>query len=631
MRKILIFFFVIVFSFSLINSATLEKLTSVPDETFNSQPPRIIQQQTTTSPASECGSVPTDGCSITTSTTFTPGIYNLPSGMKIYGASNIVLDCNGAILNGAGYSGSNGMFTYDTTMPLPLANVTIKNCIIKNYDVGVYLANANNFLIQNNTFDSDLGQGIYIASGCNINITKNNFNNIRNGSRGSGIEFTNGVNYAETLQGCMYSFSLENNLIQNSYRGIHIINTMFGIPLTNYPITIKNNTVSNINNGGMFVANSDIPTKIYNNVFKNSTWYQIGLYNAISNLEIYNNTFYNQTSWHGIYFHPSTSFQQNIEVYNNDISQFQGGIFLEGPSVGAPTANIKIHNNKLRNNFAGYVQLDVSGIMFYENNVSNNYIGIQFTGNFNTPNPSYYFLNNIYSNTYNSQGTSAKELSFQKKGNYWGHATSPCFVGSDTNRPDIIDSYPFCSYVPSSVVLVSIPDSGWYFFGGNGMPRNTTVKNVTSEIVGNSNDPNFEVIQYYVNGAPKQYKPTNPSFLNTLTDILPWYGYWMKANYAPADSTWLIAGDKVSGCHPLSLQITPVNQHWVGYWVDSKKPTATALTSLVGKYTNVRTYENGAWKTYDPALPQFSDLLEMKPGQAYLIKMSSQGNLDYLC
>ncbi|MEK6945609.1 MAG: right-handed parallel beta-helix repeat-containing protein [Nanoarchaeota archaeon] len=552
----------------------------------------------------------------------------MPSGLTFYGASNIVLNCNGATLNGAGYSGSHGMSTYDTTMPNPLKNVTIKNCIINNYDTAIDLANSNSFLIQNNTFDSILGKGVYITSGCNINLTKNSFNNVRNGSRGSGIEFTNGIYYSETLQGCTYVFSAENNIIQNSYRGLHITNTLYGIPLTNYSFTIKGNTVSDVSNGGMFIALSDIPGKIYNNTFRNNIWYQIGIYAQVTNLEVYNNTLYNQPSWHGIYFHPQNYYQQDIDIHDNDISQFQGGVFFEASQgVKSLSKNVRIHNNRLHNSMAGYAQYGVSGIMAYENNISNNYIGLQFEGEVNNPDPSYYFLNSIYGNTYNSQGTSAQELSFQKKGNYWGHASPPCFTETDTNRADIVDSYPFCVAAPSTAIIISIPNPGWYFFGSNGMPRNTSVKNITSEIVGNINDPNFEVIQYYVNGAPKIYKPTNPSFLNTLTDILPWYGYWMKINYAPTDSIWLIAGDKATST-PLSLNI---NQHWVGYWCGSNRPTAAALTSVAGKYANIRTYENGVWKTYDPALPQFSDLLEMKPGNAYLIKMNATGSLNYVC
>src|SRR3989344_3290206 len=51
--------------------------------------------------AVECGSVPSNGCTVSQSTTFQLGTYNLPSGISIV-SNNVVLDCNGATLQGGG-------------------------------------------------------------------------------------------------------------------------------------------------------------------------------------------------------------------------------------------------------------------------------------------------------------------------------------------------------------------------------------------------------------------------------------------------------------------------------------------------------------------------------------------------
>ena len=79
--------------------------------------------------AVECGSIPTDGCTITQDTTFNPGVYNLDYGIRI-SASNILLDCNGATLQGNG--GSEGIEIYYLQ-----SNIGIKNCIVKDYEYGI--------------------------------------------------------------------------------------------------------------------------------------------------------------------------------------------------------------------------------------------------------------------------------------------------------------------------------------------------------------------------------------------------------------------------------------------------------------------------------------------------------------
>ena len=85
------------------------------------------------SSATECGSVPVDNCDITQNTTFTQGNYSLPNGINIR-ASNIVLDCNGSILNGTKAFNSYGIESngdYDDNL--------ITDCTVMNYDVGIFL------------------------------------------------------------------------------------------------------------------------------------------------------------------------------------------------------------------------------------------------------------------------------------------------------------------------------------------------------------------------------------------------------------------------------------------------------------------------------------------------------------
>jgi hypothetical protein len=56
------------------------------------------------------------------------------------------------------------------------------------------------------------------------------------------------------------------------------------------------------------------------------------------------------------------------------------------------------------------------------------------------------YQNNIYGNTIKQiYSPVALEVSYNRQGNWWGRTTAPCFVaGTDSNRADVKDSYPFC-------------------------------------------------------------------------------------------------------------------------------------------------------------------------------------------
>src|SRR3989339_382726 len=100
--------------------------------------------------AIECGSIPTDGCTISTNTTFISGAYNLPNGFKIV-ASSIVLDCNGSTF--IGDKSNEGIEIYDST---GRNNNTIKNCNLKNYSIGINLKGPHNSnIIINNVLEDN--------------------------------------------------------------------------------------------------------------------------------------------------------------------------------------------------------------------------------------------------------------------------------------------------------------------------------------------------------------------------------------------------------------------------------------------------------------------------------------------
>jgi len=126
---------------------------------------------------------------------FCAGTYTLVTGAAPYasgginvGANNIVIDCNGAVLQGTG--SSDGIFMYYKT------GVTVKDCDIRNFNygvefhgansnilvdsslsnnnIGVYLIGASNNVIHDNSIFSNVNYGIYLHNSGSTKIYNNN-------------------------------------------------------------------------------------------------------------------------------------------------------------------------------------------------------------------------------------------------------------------------------------------------------------------------------------------------------------------------------------------------------------------------------------------------------------------------
>jgi hypothetical protein len=158
-------------------------------------------------------------------------------------ANNVVLDCQGRIIDGIDAFGSIGI-----NIASGINNVNITNCIIKDWELGVYLEPfysenitlvnntfISNFIganlyqlefsdIINNTFYQNTRAGLYFVSGCQLNIHDNIFRD-----NGYGIEFVQvpdcGVrDSVEIVPGYIY-----NNIFNNT------VNVYFQTtPTTNY-------------------------------------------------------------------------------------------------------------------------------------------------------------------------------------------------------------------------------------------------------------------------------------------------------------------------------------------------------------------------------------------------------------
>ena len=198
--------------------------------------------------AIECGSVPTDSCSVSEDTTFEPGTYYLPSGITITG-DDITFDCNGAILStekidlgfwdgitikncilNVGNSGGtvisirgndnklisntiNGGPTRDTTiLILGSNNQLIDNVLVDSPDVAVMIHISKNVeLIGNTIKDNNIGVMINWEHPGNPIIKNNNFINNKNVHPNDGIPNGDIVNIYDDRRSSSVILNVENN------------------------------------------------------------------------------------------------------------------------------------------------------------------------------------------------------------------------------------------------------------------------------------------------------------------------------------------------------------------------------------------------------------------------------------
>ena len=159
-------------------------------------------------------------------------------------------------------------------------------------------------------------------------------------------------------------------------------------------------------------------------------------------------------------------------------------------------------------------------------------------------------------------------------------------------------------------------EAGWNLISLNVIPPDTVIATVLSSI-----DGKYEIVRSY-DGGELTYDPAYP-VLSDLTDMDAYHGYWIKMTESATLSVW--------GYKTMTVVTTSsLDQNWnlFSYPLDYELPIEDALQSIDGMYSIVRGYGGGGL-TYDPNLPEFSDLHTLKPGFGYWIKMISAGILDF--
>ena len=359
------------------------------------------------------GVIPYDDLYINEDTVLASGFYNLednyaPEGIIIINASNIVLDCNYAVLNGSGWGVAIVNHGFD--------NVTIKNAIIQNFDYGILFYNYtennviadnkittcneegiwfcdydgppgnNNTIIRNEISLCDVG--IELTTTNNINMTFNNVTLCRIGTyatysysiiltnntflyNGYGIQLGGGA-----TSGVSNSILMYNLVSSNDERGIYLTsssnntiaknvivnNTRTGIYLfwdSSYNIVAENSITDNGENG-IHIRYGDFNEIVRNTILQNGQCginisyvigqvpgYPIYMYPSLNNTVAANTI---NSALYGIALKGEANYNT---VMNNTLAYNSYGISIENSTystyVYTPKGNRIYHNNFIDN------------------------------------------------------------------------------------------------------------------------------------------------------------------------------------------------------------------------------------------------------------------------------------------
>ncbi len=154
-------------------------------------------------------------------------------------------------------------------------------------------------------------------------------------------------------------------------------------------------------------------------------------------------------------------------------------------------------------------------------------------------------------------------------------------------------------------------NTGWNLVSFKVEPPTPLVSTVLSSIQGRYSR---------VLGENGIYIPSLPDEFNTLNELHAANGYYIRVTGATSVSL-LIEGLAQDCSAPKQLH---AGWNWIGAPC-AITPTADALQSISGYYQRVLSLN----KTYDPALPQYSTLTHLKPGEGYLIYVTEPVTLVY--
>jgi len=345
------------------------------EEVVSEESPSMGTQEDIT-PQAPCSSWPCNcGDDITGSITMAGSdLVCTIDGLNV-GASNITIDCAGFSIIGNGGAAFSGI----KNSPPPgsvYSNVTIKNCVIRNFGTGINFEKSDNSTIWNNTIGhiniSEPAGGIFFANSSYANISNNIITNITCGM----IDSPYGITYLESPGSPLFGFVISGNNISSIYGNSTILpfGIVIGDPTFNLldGLKVENNVISDINcvedgcapiGGGIGIyVKAGTNINITDNNISSSA---VGIIPDVSYLRIIGNRFSSLASV-GI----GTSFLGSTTKFNHSLIEnntFETCL-VSAVDLLEPLYNNTFLNNNFSNNTLNIVDRSTSNNIFVYNN-----------------------------------------------------------------------------------------------------------------------------------------------------------------------------------------------------------------------------------------------------------------------
>ncbi len=263
----------------------------------------------------ECGSTPTDNCDVRVNTTFVFSNYSLAHGIDVC-ASNIVLDCNGAMLeftqllqpppnvNATALPGTSTGILLDAKF-----NNTVMNCRVLSYLKGIELVNSDRNVISGNVVNSSIWYPSMFQT----------------------AKYPSAEQYGMYLVGSHNNTLIGNHVLKNEFYGMNI-------RYSNYNRLVQNNVSNNFHGVEMYNSN-------YNNLIGNSFTRDVSAIDvAGSSFNIFkHNKIYFSTS-SGLFIYGSGGSDSNVLESNTICFNRQSGIGSAVDIVNGGSNSVGVSN-----------------------------------------------------------------------------------------------------------------------------------------------------------------------------------------------------------------------------------------------------------------------------------------------
>ncbi len=179
---------------------------------------------------------------------------------------------------------------------------------------------------------------------------------------------------------------------------------------------------------------------------------------------------------------------------------------------------------------------------------------------------------------------------------------------------DAISDYSeyFTIIQPSETTQSIALNQGWNLISLNVHPSDTSPESVFQPI-----KSSFEQVK----GLTKSYDPSVPTYLNTLSELIDGFAYWVKVK---TNTSLDVEGTPID-CSNTNIPII-VGWNLIGYICQQQNDLESALSGIMNNIIQVKDLT----KSYDPTVPSYlNTLTTMIPNNGYWIKSNATTNLLY--